>query len=267
MADAIASAVFGMLFDYSTEALFIVDRTTGCVVSANVRVADLLARDVDMIIGLRIDDIGLDKSRDLTQPGHYEDVALRRDDEYPVYVTLFVAHIDLPPDQSFAAYTARDMTDRRGLERELVAKHSALFQAYADLERAYAQLHDTKQELENRNREIAMLAWRAAVGELVAGIAHHLNNPVGALSSTLRRMNSVVGRVEGEPKVELLRLLERVGQIATRIESNVNAIVQASRSASATDGSRGRLELPHEIAHVLTSFSDKLDDIPTKESP
>ncbi len=267
MADAIASAVFGMLFDYSTEALFIVDRTTACVVSANVRVADLLARDVDMVIGSSFADIGLDKGRDLTQPGHYEDVALRRDDDYPVYVTLFVAHIDLAPGQSFAAYTARDMTDRRGLERELVAKHSALFQAYADLERAYAALHDTKQELENRNREIAMLAWRAAVGELVAGIAHHLNNPVGALASTLRRMGTIVNRIDGEPKADLQRLLERVAQIATRIESNVSAIVQASRSATATESARGRLELPHEIAHVLTSFSDRLDDIPTKETP
>ena len=267
MADAIANAIFGMLFDYSTEALFIIDRTTGCVVSANVRVADMLARDVDMVIGSRLDELSLEPERDLTVPGHYEDVALRRDDDYPVHVTLFVAHIDLPPDQSFAAYTARDMTERRSLERELVAKHSALFGAYADLERAYAQLHDTKQELETRNREIAMLAWRAAVGELVAGIAHHLNNPVGALASTLRRMGSVVGRVEGEPKVELQRLLERVGQIANRIESNVSAIVQASRSATASEQQRGRFELPHEIAHVLTNFSDRLDDIPTKESP
>ena len=41
MTDAIARAVFGLMFESSTEALFIADRTTGRVVSANVRVAEL----------------------------------------------------------------------------------------------------------------------------------------------------------------------------------------------------------------------------------
>jgi hypothetical protein len=38
---------------------------------------------------------------------------------------------------------ARDTSERRNLERELVAKHSALFTAYADLEKAHAQLFET----------------------------------------------------------------------------------------------------------------------------
>jgi len=64
-------------------------------------------------------------------------------------------------------------SERRLLERELVAKHAALYAAHADLERAHAQLGEAKRELEARNQQIALLAWRAAMGELVAGIAHH----------------------------------------------------------------------------------------------
>ena len=124
-----------------------------------------------------------------------------------VYAELNVVHVAVHDRGQLAAYTARDTSERRLLERELVAKHTALFTAYADLERAHAQLSETKRELEDRNREIAMLAWRAAMGELVAGIAHHLNNPVGALASTLRRLGTVVTRVPDEPRAELERLL------------------------------------------------------------
>jgi len=46
VSDAIAHAVFGLMYGSSTEALFIVDRSTMKVVSANVRVAELLAGDV-----------------------------------------------------------------------------------------------------------------------------------------------------------------------------------------------------------------------------
>jgi signal transduction histidine kinase len=103
------------------------------------------------------------------------------------------------------------------------------------------------------------------MGEVVAGIAHHLNNPVGALASTVRRMNGVVKTMPVESRVELERLLVRVDQIARRIESNVAAIVSASR-ANAMDTHGAPPALPPELASVLSTFAEQLDDIPTKES-
>jgi len=256
VADPIADAVFGLLFDSSTEAIFIVDRNTRRIVSANVRVSDLLSRDIDAVIGTTMEDLSYEKTRDLTAPGHYEDVALIRGDDYPIYVTLNVAHIEAPTYGAVAAYMARDTSERRLLEHELVAKHSALFGAYADLERAYAQLHETKKELETRNREIAALSFRAAVGELVAGIAHHLNNPVGALISTIRRMSAQVAKVPAEHRGDLDRLAGRVAEISSRIESNVGAIVKASRSAE----SHTSLELPPELQKIASAFTNRLDD-------
>jgi signal transduction histidine kinase len=260
VSDLIARAIFGLMFETSTEALFIVDNTHGQIVSANVRVADLLARDVGEVVGLTFAEIAFEP-RDISYDGRYEEVALRRGDDYPVFVTLCVAHVRSTELGDYTAFTVCDTTERRLLERELVAKHSALFAAHADLESAYAKLRDAQNELENRNREIAMLAWRAAVGELVAGIAHHLNNPLGALQSTTRHMNEVVQRIPPENRAELERLLARVTKIATRIESNVNAIVKASRSATAGC----RPELPPELSTVFETLSKRLDDIPTKD--
>lgn len=261
MADTIARAVFGLLFETSTDAAFIVDRTTGTVVSANLRAADLLACDVSQLIGTALLDLAFEPERDFSAPGRYEDVGLRRSDHYPVYVELQVAHVETAEYGALAAYMARDKTERQVLERELLANHTALFTAYADLERAHAQLGETKQELETRNAEIAMLAWRAAMGELVAGIAHHLNNPVGALASTTTRLNLLVSKLPMEYRSELERLLARVSQISRRIESNVAAIVSASRS-NAFEDVQNRPELPPELARVLAMFAEKMEDIP-----
>src|ERR1041384_2057306 len=144
------------------------------MVSANVAAAETLSREIDSLVGIALSDLSYEADRDLLQPGHYEDVGLRGGDDYPVYVELNVAHVEVDGHGPLAAYTARDASERSLLERELLAKHSALFTAHADLERAHAQLSETKRELEIRNQEIALLAWRGAMGELVAGIAHHL---------------------------------------------------------------------------------------------
>jgi signal transduction histidine kinase len=263
VADRIAREVFGLLFETSSEAVFIVDPATQRIVSANARAAEMLSREVDSLIGVSLDGLELE-GRDLRSPGHYEDVALRGSDDYPVYVGLNVVHLEVD-GRALAAYSARDTSERRLLQRELVAKHSALYTAHADLERAHAQLSATKQELEARNQEIALLAWRAAMGELVAGIAHHLNNPVGALASTLRRLEGLVRALPDAHRGELERLLVRVAQLARRIESTVATIVTASRStAQRVPGGR---ELPPELVSVLSMFTEQLEDIPTKEQP
>jgi signal transduction histidine kinase len=248
------------MFETSTEALFIVDRRTGRIVSANIRVGDLLSRDHLEVLGLTIAQIQFEP-RDVSSHGQYEEVALRRGDDYPVFVTLSVAHVDDPEHGEFTAYAARDTTERRQLEREVVAKHSALFVAHAELDAACSQLRDTKTVLESRNREIAMLAWRAAVGELVAGIAHHLNNPLGALASTTRYMGESLSKIPKEHRGELERLLGRIMRISTRIESNVNDIVKASRHATAGQ----EPELPPELTTVFETLSQRLEDIPVKD--
>lgn len=263
MTDPIASAVFGLLFERSADAAFIVSRETGRIVSANLGAADLLLRDVDSLIGMPLEDLAYEPDRDLLMAGHYEDVGLRRGDEYPVFVELQVSHVESPEHGALAAYMARDTGERRNLERELLAKHTALFTAYADLERAHSQLADAQREVEERNREVALLAWRAAMGELVAGIAHHLNNPVGALASTVRRMTQI-SAIEPIDRTVVTRLLVRSAQLVERIETNVAAIISATK---ANDPGSHKVTLPPELANVQSTFVERLESAPRKEVP
>jgi signal transduction histidine kinase len=261
--DPVAKAVFGLLFEHSPDAAFVVSLATGRILSANGGTATLLFRDVDSLIGMELGALAFDPERDLFAPGHYEDVGLRRGDDYPVYVQLQVAHVTLPEHGTVVAYMARDTSERRLLETELLAKHSALFTAYAELERAHAELAAAQRALEGRNREVALLAWRAAMGELVAGIAHHLNNPVGALASTVRRVVTVANSSTGPERDEMLRLLKRTSQLVERIEASVVSIIEATTQGQGRR--RSNSTVPPELANVAATFVDRLS--PPKETP
>jgi signal transduction histidine kinase len=260
---AVASAVFGLLFEHSPDAAIIVNRETSIIEAANVGAASLMACEVDALVGFSFAALQLEPERDVSAPGRYEDVALRKGDDYPVYVELLCAHVHTPFGP-LAAYLARDTGERRILERELVAKHTALFTAYAELERTHAALAAAQEALEERNREVALFAWRAAMGELVAGIAHHLNNPVGALASTVRTMARVATAVPHDA-AHMERLLGRSSQLVARIEENVAAIIQATHGGEPGTAGAPR-QLPPELAHVQSTFVERLDTS-RKDSP
>ncbi len=270
----VAMTVFGLLFDCGFEAAFVVTRDERRIVAANQRFEELLGRTTADVVGQPATSVlsmveldGRDVSI-LDYPGHYEDVALTQDDGYPLYVTLTVAHIDHPELGALAACLARDTTERRELERELLAKHSALYAAHGELERTVSELRATQRQLEDRNHEVSVMAgqvsrfgWRAAVGELCAGIAHNLNNPVAALLSTLRTLSiKLAASPDRADRAELEALLTRARTAATRIEEHVGAVVSVNRTGSLDVAPRD-LDLAHELDTALNLFSGRLGPI------
>ena len=268
-----ADAVFGLLFECGFEAAFVVERQQRRVVAANQRFEDLLGRPTAEVVGESVTSVlAFDAAdgRDLSildHPGHYEDVALTQVDGYPLYVTLTVAHVDHPELGALAACLARDTTERAALERELLAKHSALHAAHSELERLVGELRETHRKLEDRNHEISVMAgqvsrfgWRAAIGELCAGIAHNLNNPVAALLSTLRTLNIKLAATDHPDRAALEALLARARASAMRVEEHVAAVVSVNRAGS-LDAAPRDLDLAHELDTALTLFSGRLGPI------
>lgn len=281
MRPVVSQDVFGLLFEDGFEASFLVDRVSRRIVAANQRCVELLGVPADDLIGAPLaalmaasadgDDREGRDDRDrrdgdiVDHAGHYEDVALRQPDAFPLYVTLTIAHVDHPQAGPLAACTARDTTERRALERELIAKHGALFEAHAELERLVGELRRTQHTLELRNQEVAAMAgqvsqfgWRAAVGEMCATIAHNLNNPVGALVSTLRTLDQrVAGPVE---PAEVARLVARARAAAARIEEHVGAVVNVHRVGSLSVAPCA-LDLAKEIDTALSMASARLQAV------
>ena len=122
----------------------------------------------------------------------------------------------------------------------------------------------TLRDVTRQNRELAMLAWRAAMGEVVSGIAHHINNPVAALLSTLRRLRNSIAKLPAELRTELDALYARLDTLAQRIDRKVGLIVSASRT-DAIQSFETDHELPTELMTALSTFAGHLDDLHRKE--
>ena len=106
----------------------------------------------------------------LSTQGTYEDVAIKRKDGYTRFVDLSVRKVENGESQLTLALF-RDVTEKKRMERELITKHSELRNAYFQLEKKNAEMQALQETLVQAGK-------MAALGELAAGIAHELNQPL-----------------------------------------------------------------------------------------
>jgi len=107
-------------------------------------------------------------------PGTYEDVAIVRKDGYVRLVDLTVRAVSGPESGGFILLIFRDVTAKKQMERELITKHAELRNAFIELER-------NNTELKVMQETLVQAGKMAALGELAAGIAHELNQPLQAI--------------------------------------------------------------------------------------
>ncbi|WP_051689590.1 ATP-binding protein [Pelobacter seleniigenes] len=74
-----------------------------------------------------------------------------------------------------------DITARKKLEEEIVQRNSELERSNAKLEQAYTELKATQSQLLQQEK-------MASIGQLAAGVAHEINNPLGFILSNLRSL-------------------------------------------------------------------------------
>ena len=264
--------VGALVLEHCSEAVLTVKRADRTILTANERLADITGRPLPDLVGLQLDELiaedGEPAAEIVGRPGLHEEVAIRRLDGYPLFASMTVAHLDDPHIGSIAALIARDTTERRLLERELIAKHTALYAAHADLESAHASLTERNRELEARTRELALMSSelsvsmrRALIGELSAGVAHGLNNPLAALASTQTQLESHIVRL-GTPELCAAadKYLRRSRQAIGRMEQLVGAVREAFRSGKPSQGPRD-IAVVDEVESALVLFESRLQAI------
>ncbi|NTV94073.1 MAG: two-component sensor histidine kinase [Thiobacillus sp.] len=115
-----------------------------------------------------------------------------------------------------------DLQDQR--KRELQAWGEALDQKVAERTEA---LTDANRRLQDTQRQLILAEKLAAIGELTAGVAHEINNPIAVMQGNLDLMRDLLGPAAA-PVREEIRLLD--GQIQ-RIQSLVGRLLQFARPA------------------------------------
>jgi signal transduction histidine kinase len=95
-------------------------------------------------------------------------------------------HVALAVDRAESFQTIEELS--RGLEDKVRVRTEQLRVANDELQAAYRELQSTQMQLVQREK-------MASVGQLVAGVAHELNNPIGFVSSNVSTLEDFVGRL------------------------------------------------------------------------
>jgi signal transduction histidine kinase len=103
----------------------------------------------------------------------------------------------------------------------------------ADLARKNRELAEAIDKLNRAQQQIVRSEKLASIGQLVAGIAHEINNPVNAIVNTVGPLQEAVGSIDKDPEaakdvVEMVKVVQRGAQ-------RTKAIVSALHNYSRTD--------------------------------
>ncbi|MBW2445387.1 MAG: hypothetical protein JRG83_05630 [Deltaproteobacteria bacterium] len=115
-------------------------------------------------------------------------------------------------------------------------------------------------------REVTALRQRlvtsgrmAAVGELAAGVAHEINNPIAFVRANLGALGSLLGKLEHEPDAEALAEGRELVEESLDGVDRVSAIVRDVRGfAHQGSGQRDAVELPKLLDSVLRVAAPQL---------
>ncbi|MBI4793607.1 MAG: histidine kinase [Deltaproteobacteria bacterium] len=136
-----------------------------------------------------------------------------------------------------------------GLEQRVAERTRALETANADLRQLAGKLEIAYSKLKSAQSQMLQQEKMASIGQLAAGVAHEINNPVGFVMSNL---NSLKKYTE--------KLLAFIGSQDKAIRDITDPAVERQRALlEILDGDRKTLKIDHIAADVLSLVEESLE--------
>jgi two-component system NtrC family sensor kinase len=162
-------------------------------------------------------------------------------------------HVALAVDRAESFQTIEELS--RGLEDKVRVRTEQLRSANEELQAAYGDLQATQMQLIQREK-------MASMGQLVAGVAHELNNPIGFVYSNVTTLEDFVKRLRGMLEVYRELELPRETRDQVQAEWERRKIDYALRYLdSMTLGIREGAERARKIVRDLRVFARSQDDV------
>lgn len=159
---------------------------------------------------------------------------------------------------------ARDEENRAAadaLEQERVLERARAEADAADaLAAANRGLEDANAKLRQTQGQLVQAAKMASLGELVAGIAHEINNPLAFILAHQATVEKLVRDAAGGEDAKLAKAASRLESMRTGLVRIQDLVVKLRRFSRLDDGVAVSVDIPEAIEAVLTLLGPKLGD-------
>jgi signal transduction histidine kinase len=168
-------------------------------------------------------------------------------------VAAVANHVALAVDRAESFQTIEELS--RGLEDKVRVRTEQLRTANEELQAAYRELQAAQVQLVQREK-------MASVGQLVAGVAHELNNPIGFVFSNVSTLDDFVRRLRA--MLDVYRAVPLPDAEAGRVRARWDALkvdYALTYVDSMIQGIREGAERARKIVRDLRVFARSDDDV------
>ncbi|MGU3666074.1 response regulator [Methylobacterium sp. A49B] len=132
------------------------------------------------------------------------------------------------------------------------------------LERANRDLADANRQLTEAQSKLVQAAKMASLGELVAGIAHEINNPLAFILAHQGTVERLLGELPDAAPDAATRAIEkarqRVGSMRMGLTRIQDLVLNLRKFSRLDEGERALVNVPEAIDTVLALIQHKLGD-------
>ncbi|MDY6803650.1 MAG: AAA family ATPase [Cyanobacteriota bacterium] len=145
----------------------------------------------------------------------------------------------------YALVAFSDITQRKQIEK-LVADYNRSLET--QVQQRTAELSEALEELQTTQDELVHSEKMAALGQLIAGVAHEINTPLGAITSSARNIDKFWG-------TNLPELLSLWQTLSPERQQDVLTLLDISSKQTTTLTTREQRKIKRAIAKELESYN------------